>query len=171
MTTDDQPIDNLPVVLPDDVPREDRELRLARLRTRSLGYAFGSIIGLVVIIALIVAISNIVERGDNAARLDKLTDQLQAARSEIDADNTQEQERGQCERKFTANTRTTAADVQAGIARLIIIITTVVPEERPQAVGDAVSQLSMALDHYLAAVDAVNAWQPLPVGEQLPCPI
>lgn len=146
------------------------EVDKARHKSRRATAVFGIIVGLVVLSAMTVAGLSSSVAARNGTRIVQLNEDLKDARKAIADATTVDFERDRCERLLQTQVRSASLETQAGVARLVILIATVVPEERDAVLGDEVTRLQAAVDFYDVATTKINTWQLLPSEQQLPCP-
>ena len=141
----------------------EKQVELARHQSRRATAIFGCIVGLVVMGSIAVAGLSAQVAARNGNRILQLDDELKSAQDLILAYNTSQVEVDQCERLLQAEVRTASRETQAGIARLVIAISTGDP-----TIGDGVARLQETLRAYELATSKINDWQ---VDQPLPCPV
>lgn len=128
-------------------------------------------IGAIVLISLTVTIRSQNETSglndlarDNSERIEALTLELVDTKSVItDADR--------CTLALTGVSRNATRDYFAALGDVIVVIATVVPEEREAALGDVIEALDNKLLVYRLATDQLTAWQLLAPDRQTVCPV
>lgn len=141
----------------------EKQVELARHQSRRATTMFGIVVGLVVLGSIAVAGLSAQVAAKNGNRILQLDDELRSAQDLLLAYNTSQVETDQCERLLQADVRTASRETQAGIARLVISLSTGDP-----TLSDGVIQLQETLRAYEIATSKINDWQ---VDQQLPCPI
>lgn len=139
-----------------------------RLRAKVYAYAFGAIMGITVLLALVVVL---VTSASNNRRIDDVTRQLAETRAQLVVKSATQKALDSCQTAFASATRSATREYTAAIGDLVVVISTVLPEDREAVVGDGVTRLQTRLAEYRAVTDAQAAWGALPDAQKLPCPI
>lgn len=148
----------------------EKQVEVTRHEARKATAVFGIVVGMVVLGSLVVAGLSAQIAARNGKQIAQLNEDLQDARLVIENVSIIDSERDRCERLLQTQVRSAARETQAGIAELVIVISTVTPADRDQAMGDGVARLQEALAFYDQATSQINDWQLLPANDQTPCP-
>lgn len=150
-------------------------VELARRRAQVLMLIFGIAMVAVVLLSLgglvIIATSSRTAAHENGQRIDALTEKLTEAQAKLTAASATNAELADCQERFAANVRNGTRDSIVAQSELVVILATVVPEDRPAKVGAAIKTLTDSAAAYRSATKAFNEWSLKPAAEQLPCPI
>lgn len=173
--TDDELTATIATIAAADPDALASTVELARRRYQVLVLIFGIAMVMVVIMSLggllLIATSSRSTAHENGERIDALTRELTEAQAKLTVASATDAALADCQERFAANVRNGTRDSIVAQSELVVILATVVPEDRPAKVGAAIKALTDSTVAYRAATKAFNDWSLKPADQQLPCPI